>query len=572
MTSPARPRTSPDSPDPVRRAVRRAPWPLLLLLAAPAPAAGQWPPSPSVNLPVCTAPRAQYFRQAVSDGEGGMIVAWSDERADTADVYVQRVSASGQALWTAQGVRLCGAPWAQDDVTLAPDGAGGAFVAWSDRRRRWESDLYAQRVDASGQALWVADGVPVCTMPGDQLAPQLVPDGWGVLVVWEDRRVTSGVFAQRLSASGTRVWDTTGVSLSSTPPPRFEPVAAPDGLGGAIVAWTQQGSNGLDVVAQRIDGAGSLRWGPSGRLVAGGPGEQVAPAIVSTQDYRVVIAWEDAVAGASTIRARDLDIDGVSQFAGAPVALSLTARMGRRPALAPDGGGGAIAVWHETLPGFESVRAQRVSAAGTARWTSGGARVAAAGGIQQFASVVADGRAGAMIAWEDLRSGIWDIYAQRMDSSGTARWGAGGLVVSDAAGSQLGPRIVANGDTLAIVVWTDQRAGGTDLYAQRIPFAVTLGAPAAVPTGLRLRAAPNPAGGPMRVAFTLPSAAEVSVRIHDAAGRLVRELRPGRMPAGAVEIVWDGREASGRLAPPGLYLARLRAGSREGRITLVRSR
>lgn len=575
MSPPARSRTSLCVPHAARRASRRVPRVLVLLaLLAAWPASAQWPGTPATNLPVCTAPGAQYFRNAVSDGAGGLIVAWSDERADTSDVYVQRVSAAGVPLWTAQGVRICGAYWEQDEVTLVEDGRGGAYVAWRDNRRRGDADIYAQRVDADGSALWTADGVPVCTATGDQVLPTLVHEGVaGVIVVWEDRRVTGEIYAQQLTEFGTRMWTATGVPLSSAAPPRFGPVAATDGVGGAIVAWTQQGANGYDVVAQRIADTGEILWGAAGLAIGAGPGDQLAPAITAGALYRVFIAWEDDAGSGSVIRVQGLDITGASHFVDPTgLAVGLPLREARRPAIVGDGSGGAIVTWHETLVGAQDVRAQRVSASGLRQWVLGGEVVSAAPGVQQFPTLVSDGRGGALFAWEDLRSGAWDIYAQRLDEHGVARWGPNGMAVSNAVSSQLGPRIVGTADTLGTVLWTDQRTGGTDLYAQRIPFAVTLDAPSPPLPGLALAASPNPAGTQATLEFTLAEPVHVSLTLHDAAGRRVRALWNAAAVVGAHRVVWDGRDDAGRLLPPGLYLARLRAGAREGRITLVRTR
>ncbi len=557
----------------VRRVLRRAASSFLLAaLAGPAHAA--WPSSPAVNLPVCTASGAQYFRSAIPDGQGGMIIAWSDERSDTADVYAQRVSAAGVALWTPQGVRICGAPWQQGDVTMLADGAGGAFVAWRDDRKRWESDIHAQRIDANGTPQWAADGVAVCRMPGDQLAPRLARSDFStVIVVWEDRRLTSGTYAQRLSATGVRLWDTSGVALSSAAPPRFEPVAASDGVGGAIVAWTQQGANGHDIVAQRVDDVGQLLWGATGRLIAGGPGEQIEPAIIEGELYRVYLAWEDDAGGSSTIRLLDLDILGATRFSSmSGLALSQASRAGKRPTLVRDRATGAIVTWHETLVGSQDIRAQRVAPYGALHWPAGGALVCGASGVQQFPTLVSDGRGGALIAWEDLRTGAWDIHAQRMDSLGLPKWGANGRIVSSAPSSQLGPFIVGELDSVAIVVWTDQRSGGTDIHAQQIPLEVTLDVPLLSGPRIALASSPNPSRLDASIEFTLAETGPVMLTLHDAAGRIVRDLSRPTAPAGPQRVLWDGLDDRGLELPPGIYLARLIAAGREGRLTLVRTR
>ena len=86
-------------------------------------------------------------------------------------------------------------------------------------------------------------------------------------------------------------------------------------------------------------------------------------------------------------------------------------------------------------------------------------------------------------------------------------------------------------------------------------------------------AAPNPFNPLTRIAFDLPLAAPVTLRIYSASGRLVRNLlseAPGL--AGRNEVVWDGRDSHGRQAASGVYLYRLETTghSARGRMTLVK--
>jgi flagellar basal-body rod modification protein FlgD len=54
---------------------------------------------------------------------------------------------------------------------------------------------------------------------------------------------------------------------------------------------------------------------------------------------------------------------------------------------------------------------------------------------------------------------------------------------------------------------------------------------------------------------------DIELRIHDVAGRLVRVIERGRLPAGVHRLSWDGRDRFGRDAPHGIYLATLTSGS-----------
>ncbi len=58
----------------------------------------------------------------------------------------------------------------------------------------------------------------------------------------------------------------------------------------------------------------------------------------------------------------------------------------------------------------------------------------------------------------------------------------------------------------------------------------------------------------------------------DVAGREVATLAHGAWPAGAHEVRWDGRDASGAPAAPGLYFARFAAGGLTRTQRVVRAR
>jgi len=87
--------------------------------------------------------------------------------------------------------------------------------------------------------------------------------------------------------------------------------------------------------------------------------------------------------------------------------------------------------------------------------------------------------------------------------------------------------------------------------------------PAAGPLALQgLRVAPNPSHGVSRVSFTLAREASVSVAVFDLTGQRVRTLIEGERGAGAHEVEWDGRNASGRAVAAGVYFVRLLARGR----------
>ena len=147
----------------------------------------------------------------IPDGEGGVVVAWTDYRDSSGtgpgDIYAQRIrgDATFAAGWSKSGVAVCSTTGDQKHPTLAPDGAGGAFVAWQDARGA-DYDIYAQHVTGAGSpaAGWPAKGLAVCTAPGDQETPAVAADGsGGAIVAWVDHRGgVSKVYGARISPDG----------------------------------------------------------------------------------------------------------------------------------------------------------------------------------------------------------------------------------------------------------------------------------------------------------------------------------------------------------------------------------
>ena len=82
--------------------------------------------------------------------------------------------------------------------------------------------------------------------------------------------------------------------------------------------------------------------------------------------------------------------------------------------------------------------------------------------------------------------------------------------------------------------------------------------PTSVRTFLAVRGG---AGSPVTIEFGLGAASQdVSVRVYDVAGRLVRDVAQGAFGAGTYSRDWDGRNRAGRAVGTGVYLVRLDTG------------
>jgi hypothetical protein len=278
-------------------------------------------------------------RQIISDGAGGAIVVWQD-----GDIAIQRINAAGQLLWgeeneiptlvmggrspfylTDTGCKTASCP------RLIPDGAGGAIVIWLDDYYGGD-DLYAQRVNAAGEALWFApdNGGGVAQMNGapggilvhdgdvDSDSHDLASDGQGGAFIrfgdWYSggkrgyyessegegdfpalMQPMSSLFIHRILANGTLAWEgPTGVDdddfdFYDNPMPGK---ITSDGQGGAVTVWSTDND---EIRVQRVNAQGEIRWDEGGVVLRDNSSGEYAhcPKITSNGLGGAVAVWVD---------------------------------------------------------------------------------------------------------------------------------------------------------------------------------------------------------------------------------------------------------------------------------------
>jgi flagellar hook capping protein FlgD len=545
----------------MRRTVLRLVLPLVaggVIGGSASSAAAGWPEDPATNLGVCEASSQQTDLVSCGDDAGGIILAWSDRRGGDADIYVQRIGLSGLPQWTPGGLRLCHAPFDQTAPAITADGAGGAIVVWQDQRSGVDGDLWAQRIGPDGTPQWTADGVPVCTAANDQLLPRVVTDGQqGAFVVWDDNRAADGgtPYTQRLTAEGQPAWLVDGFGLGDPDPINVSPplFVAYDLAGGEIVAWKRR--------IQRVNAGGGLQWSPGGNIIAGWDIQGV-----SADSTGGAVA---AGISANTIYGQRVNAGGQAQWGVAGIPVADTPGRKRNMSMCCDSVGSMVIAWHDERAGAAGdIYLQRVTPAGLLPWGNGGRPVCTAASAQDFPTVATDVDRGVLVCWVDLRLlDSRDLFAQRVSFGGAPLWTLDGVAVTTAPHDQGGQVVMSDGQGGMFAAWVDFRNDGGDVFGQWLDFHGVLGgSPAGVPGarhgGVTLeRPAPDPAAGPVQLAFTLPRAGAVRLDVLDAAGRRVRTLLDEVRPAGAHRLMWDGRDAAGRRAPPGVYLVRLAAES-----------
>jgi hypothetical protein len=542
----------------------------LASLLAASGAMADWPASPLTNVPICVAPGFQQAPRIVTDGAGGGIIVWSDQRNGAAnqDLFATRVLANGTVdpAWPVNGHPICTASGGQFNGVPESDGAGGAFLVWQDQRSG-TSDIYVHHIlrDIGPNPAWPVSGLPVCTADSIQHTARLAVDGTGgAFVSWLDRR--TGVLAFRAHhVLGNGVldptWPADGVVLDAGPVGGSNALLA-DGLGGAITVWAHGADFDLRVLRLLPDGVDPA-WAAGGIPLCSAAGAQGGPLAVSDGSGGALVAWADFRTGTPDVYGGHVLAGGVVDPTWPVDGRALCVATGSQTlfAMSATGPGEAIVAWRHLSGTAADVYALRTSGPGGS-WPVDGLPLCTLAGSQDSPSVCSDGFDGAIVAWQDRRSTTADMYAQRVLADGQTAWTASGVAVSTANFNQERPEVLADGAGGAIIVWQDDRAGNYDIYAQRLqPNGQLGGTVVGVPDGVVAathldRVIPNPShGGALRIGFTLTGGRTASLELVDVGGRRALARNLGRLAPGRHSVELD---AAGLAS--GVYVLVLREG------------
>ena len=428
-------------------------------------ALADWPTDAAVNVAVSREGSGEGSPLIATDGAGGAVLAWSAVKASDGNVLGARILATGLLSWspTPLGVAVGGTDDRSPSIT--DDGAGGTIICW-----RRGTSLFAQRVSGEGARMWGFSGIQVASDVNDRPLAIVHDGAQGAFVAWSGGNGVD-LYVHRIDAAGNPVWPAGGVGAAIVTGLQHDPSLAADGCGGVVVAWTDARSM-LSVYAQRLDADGTPLWAPNGVAV------DAQAASVQTEDPIVVadgcngafVSYEEIVSVPRT-QVQRLGADG--QRVGDRVTIS--ARRSGWHRMVADGAGGVILVADGSGEDYASsdsdVWAQRIDATGTPLWGAGGRILCNDPATQRRSQVISDHQGGAYFVWQDVRAGTngWDLYAQRLDASGVTQWHARGVRVSSAASSQINPQLVLSATGGIVVVWEDHRNNpGGDIYAQHV--------------------------------------------------------------------------------------------------------
>jgi hypothetical protein len=409
----------------------------------------------STGIPISTAANNQTEPAVAFDGTNYLVV-WTDARSGSADVYGARVSPEGIVL-DSTGIPVSIAANYQGYPAVA-FGESNYLVAWHDNRRGTWSDVYGARVTPAGVVL-DASGISISAAANTQAQPAVAFDGTNFMVVWhDDRRGYLDIYGARVSQGGT-VLDGQGIQICAATRPQSFPALAFDSTN-YLVVWSDERLGNYDIYCTRVTPAGAV-IDTSGIPITTVANMQRLPA-VAFDGTNYLTVWNDGRSGSDDIFGARVTTEG-AVIDSAGLCITTAANNQTEPAVAFDGTN-YLVVWTDDRNGNYDICGVRVTPAGMVI-DSAVIGISTEVNNQENPAVAFDGT-NYLVVWTDKRSGSADIYGTRVTTAGVVL-DTSGILISTELNNQMYPAVGFDGMNY-LVVWSDYRNGGYDIYGARI--------------------------------------------------------------------------------------------------------
>ncbi len=497
------------------------------------------------GIKICTTSVDKYYPAIIFDGTNSLVV-WQDERF-AGNIYGTRVNPEGIVI-DSTGILISIGANSQTYSQIDFDGAN-YLVVWRDSR--FSSDIYGARINQAGIVL-DPTGIAIAATGASESYPSLAFDGTNYLVVWQ---TSSDIYGARVSPN-VSIIDTIPIAISTAPRDQESPSVIFDGNNYFVVWQDERNVRGdPDIYGTWVNPEGIV-LDTIGIAISIAQDDQEEPKI-AFDGINYFVVWHDERYRRDIYGARVSQTGLVLDTNG--IQITIPPYNHRYPCVEFDGINYFVA-WSDNRNGMYDIYCSRVNQSGIVIDTNG-IQISADTNRQYHPSVAFDGT-NYQLVWADYHSGYeYDIYGARVDTSGIV---IDTFPVSTQVGDQTRPAIAHGIGNQALITYS----GWTSTFQGRIYNADRIWGTFAPPPGieesntletkyLSLEIYPNPFRKTTNIKYSMNMGSNVSLKVYDIGGRLVRNLFNGFQEPGVYTVNWNGTDDFARKLPAGVYFYRL---------------
>lgn len=255
-------------------------------------------------------------------------------------------------------------------------------------------------------------------------------------VSWFDN--SSGQYVLRmqlLDANGNGLWGSGGIIVSAFPQSTalFRYDMAADANGNAVVAFQDERSGSLRVVAYKLNAAGNFLWGNNGVALSDSTADGIAPTITFVDNGDAIIAWNASIGSARWVSMQRIGSGGTIVWSKRVQ----DSNKYTRPDLITSGSDGFILLYVKETGNFPGVTstlfAQRYDGSGNGAWATPVQLSSKTTSFFFFPQIISDGVGGGFTVFNTsnpVNPALNDVYAQHV-SAGGALWSATGTQLAN---------------------------------------------------------------------------------------------------------------------------------------------
>jgi len=210
---------------------------------------------------------SQSYPDVEIDDDNNFYIVWQDNRNGDLDIYAQKYNANGAKQWE-NDVRVNSGSTSDDQYYPALDLGvdNNVYAAWQDDRNG-DSDIYVQKYSSSGTKIWTNDLLAnTDNLSVYQGYPDIGLDSSNnFYIVWEDNRNgDTDIYAQKYDQDGVAIWESdvklnNNIDNSDQRRPRVQVDSADYG----IFTWFDNRNGDYDIYAAKFLDPGTIIYLPN---------------------------------------------------------------------------------------------------------------------------------------------------------------------------------------------------------------------------------------------------------------------------------------------------------------------
>ncbi len=240
--------------------------------------------------------------------------------APTRHVFIQKFDSDGNPVWMdptivseAGGISA----WTQI-FSMVPDENNGCYIAWhDDRDNDMDASCFVQHINSDGSVSFTQNGLELSLQQNsEKFYPEIVFQESDdiIYISWyqtDSDQNNYGISAQKIDATGNRIWGDNGATILPVSPLDVLPFAARKAENDFIIFYLESSSAlNSQTKAIRIDAEGNFVWNEQSVTLSSVLSEKVHSVASKTFMDQIIVSWEDDRNGNRDIFAQNINLDG----------------------------------------------------------------------------------------------------------------------------------------------------------------------------------------------------------------------------------------------------------------------